>query len=296
MATLLEICDSQYFPLNLKIRSQNTRYQYRLAIAQWGEHLGHSPTADDLSDDALTIWMSSLLNQNQPPAINTIRERVGRVLTLWTWLAKRGVVNRFPTLTRPSSPDPLPTALTEEQLRRLFASAKKERGHIGKVPADLWWLTFLAFVWMSAERKSAALSVRVGWLDLHSGTVTIPPEYRKGKRKWGVYKLWEESLPMFDQLVAADTGRELLWPWQRCKESYYISFNRILRDAELPTSRKYKTHALRVSHATWRTVLGGDATKALMHDSPATTRKHYIDPRLMPPDQTRLFMPWATTG
>lgn len=296
MRTLKEICENEYFPLKLSIRAENTRYQYGLAFLDWAKYLGHEPTTDDLSDDAVTIWMSRLLNRKPALSVNTVRERVGRVLTLWSWLAKRGVVVRFPTVAKPQAPDPLPTALTEEQLRRMFASAKKERGMIDKVPADLWWMSFLAFVWMSAERKSAAMSVRVEWLDLAGGTVSIPPEFRKGRKKWGIYRLWPESLPMFRTLVAVDPVREYLWPWGRCKESYYTTFNRILRDAGLPVNRKYKTHGLRVSHATWRTVLGGDATRALMHGDPATTRKHYLDPRLMPADDTRLFVPWSGEG
>jgi len=59
--------------------------------------------------------------------------------------------------------------------------------------------------------------------------------------------------------------------------------------AKLPSGRHRKTQSMRVSHATWLTVVGGDATKSLMHSDPATTRDHYIDPKIAMPNQPRLF-------
>jgi integrase len=289
---LIDVCENEFFPLRISIRATNTKYQYRLAIADFSRHLGHTATIADLTDDTVTIWMGRLLSIRPALSVYTVRERVGRILSLWNWLAKRRTVDRFPTVQKPRPTETLPTALTEEQLQRLFASAKKERGQYDNVPADLWWLSYLCFIWMSAERKSAALAVRTEWVNLTGAVVTIPPDVRKGGQKWGVYRLWPESLPLFKQLIDVDPKREFLWPWGRCKESYYIAYNRILKDAGLPITRKFKTHALRVSHATWKTVLGGDATRALMHSDPATTRKHYLDPRLIPADETKLFVPW----
>lgn len=292
--TLREICEKQYFRLNLRIRTEATRKQYRIALDCYGRHLGHEPTLDDLSDDALTIWMSTLLDESSELAVNTIRERVGRLTALWNWLARRGVVKTFPTLIKPAAPDTMPEALSEEQLRRLFTSARKERGTIGGVPADIWWESFLGFVWATSERKSAALAVRVEWLDLDRMFVRIPPKARKGGRKWGAYPLWPELVPLLKTCIAATPARDLVWPWDKCEGSYYTSFNRILRDAQIPVSRKTKTHALRVSHATWLKALGGDPTRRLGHSSSATTDRHYIDPSKIPDNQPTLFIPWQS--
>lgn len=296
MSDLFEICTTDYFPLRPTIRTEATRVQYRIALRSFAEQLGRAATLADLTDDALTRWMTWLMDRQPPLSVNTIRERVGRVQTLWTWLAKRGVVKQWPTITRPAPVDPLPTALTEEQLRRLFASAAKERGKIADVPADLWWLSFLGFVWNTSERKSAVLAVRVEWLDLARGVCTIPPDVRKGRRKWGVYHLWPEMVPLLTECLAAAPTRTLVWPWDRCAGSYYTSYNRILRDAEIPVSRKTKTHGLRVSHATWLKVMGGDPTRQLMHGDSATTERHYLDSRMLPVSQPKLFVPWQKPG
>jgi integrase len=292
--TLLEICESEYFVLNLKIRSPHTIYQYGIALRCFARSLGHEPTTADLHDDAITLWMGRLLRQTDPPlSVNTVRERVNRVLALWTWLAKRTVGMRWPTVVKPPAPETLPTALSEDQLRRLFKSAGKERGTILGIPAELWWVSYLAFVYNTAERKTAALSVKVAWLDLEQGTATIPPGVRKGGRKWGTYRLWPESLPLLRACLDADPRRELMWPWPKCKQSYYVSYDRILRDAGIPVDRWHKTHSLRVSHATWLKVVGGDPTRKLMHDSAETTERHYIDPRHLPDSDHRLFVPWG---
>lgn len=290
---LREICEREYFPLNLKIRSPKTILQYEIALRCFARHLGHEPTTDDLHDDAITAWMGRLLQRDPPLSVNTVRERANRILALWVWLAKRTPGMRWPTVIKPVAPDPLPMALTEDQLRRLFRSASKERGRCGGVPADTWWCSFFAFVWSTAERKSAALAVRVQWIDFAAGTVTIPPQARKGGRKWGVYRLWPEVLPLLRAALAAMPHRELMWPWDKCDGAYYTAYDRILRDAEIPVTRQTKTHGLRVSHATWLKVLGGDPTRALMHGDSATTQRHYLDPRLDPPDERRLFVPWA---
>lgn len=289
---LWQICTDDYFPLRPSIRSDDTRRQYRIAIESFGRQLGRMPGLPDLNDDSLTRWLTWLLDQQPPLSVNTVRERIGRVQTLWTWLAKRGVVPRFPTVLRPAPPDTLPQALTEEQLRRLFASAGKERGRVGGVPSGVWWRSFLGFVWNTSERKSAALSVRVEWLDLDRGLVTIPPDVRKGRRKWGVYPLWDELLPLLRECLGSTPPRELAWPWDRCAGSYYTTYNRILRDADIPVTRKTKTHGLRVSHATWLKVLGGDPSRQLMHSDPRTTNRSYIDPRHLPSEQPKLFVPW----
>lgn len=292
---LWAICQSEYFPLNLKIRSPKTRYQYWIALECYGRHLGRQPTADDLADDAVTLWMGHLLQRQPPLSVETVRERVNRVLALWTWLAKRTVGMRWPTVVKPPSPDPLPIALTKEQLRRFFVSALKERGSIDGVPADVWCASYFGFIWSTAERKGAALATRIDWFDFERLTVRIPPASRKGGRKWGVYPLWPELVPLLRACIAADPSRELMWPWRKCERSYYTMYDRILRDASIPVDRKHKTHGLRVSHATWKAALGGDATRALMHSDPATTMRHYIDQSLMPADKVRLFVPWERT-
>jgi integrase len=287
--SLLKTCE-EYFALNQDITSKGTRYQYRLAIRNLADFLGRPATLDDLRDEVLIAWARQLNEGGMP--ISTSRERVGRVQSLWNWLAKRRMVDKFPTYKRPSAPDPLPKAMSEDQLNKLFDSVMKEREPVAGIPGNLWWLSFLAFVWNSSERKTAALAVRIEWIDFEKGIVTIPPAARKGGKKWGVHELWEETVPLLQAVIAAGPKRELVWPWDKSDCSYYTSYNRILRGAGLPVNRKTKTHGLRCSHATWLKVVGGDPTQKLGHGDMATTVRYYLDPTLTRPKQPKLFIPW----
>lgn len=290
--SLTELCE-KCFALKTSIRSEKTRYQYRLAIREFSRFLGHTATLDDLTDDAVAAWLNNALDSTR--SVNTVRERVGRVQTLWAWLARRGEVRKFPTVLKPPSVDPLPQALTADQLRALFKSAEKERKAVAGIPGAIWWKSYLAFIWNTSERKSAALSVRIEWLDLERGQVSIPPATRKGGRKWGLYPLWEETIPLLREVIAAGPpNRELVWPWLLTEGAYYTSYGRILKDAGIPVNRKTKTHGLRCSHATYLQIAGGDPTAQLGHGDAATTQRHYLDAAMTRKPQPKLFVPWVT--
>jgi integrase len=287
---LWAVCQAEFFPRRLRLRSGHTRAQYRFAINAFGKYLGRPATLADLNDDAVTMWTGALLDS--PLSVYTVREKLGRILTLWRWCAARRLVECFPTLERPEPPDITPIALREDELRLLFRSAAKERGHIAGIPSDLWWTSHFGFMFCTSERKSAALSVRIEWIDLERRVCSIPATERKGRRKAATYTLWEELIPLLRQLVAVSPQRQLAWPWPFSEGRYYDHWGRIARDAGLPDDRKHKSHSLRVSHATWRQVAGGDSTRQLMHSDPSVTARHYIDRRMLPPDDTKLFIPW----
>lgn len=283
------ILHDRYFPVRPTIRSDQTRAQYRFAVNDFGTMLGRTPVKDDLTDDnlnALAIW----LLDHKGVAEITANERVGRLKTLWTWLAKRGQIACFPTIARIPQPERIPRAWTAEELRRLFGSFAQEHGEIGGVPANLWWLSAHAWLWNTGERKGATFLFRFDMLDWKSGVAVLPPEVRKGRRKSAVYHLWPDVLDMLKEIRLP--RRELVWPWPYHPGTYYHRYDRILQRAGLPTGRYHKTQAMRISHATWLHALGKDATAALGHSSPETTRASYLDTRLLTPMDKPLFRPW----
>jgi integrase len=286
--TLWQLCTDYFFPRRLELRSDKTRKLYRLALAHYGRHLGHDPTLDDLDDDLVAVWVGAQLDV--AGSVYSVRERLGRVLALWRFLAARGKVQRWPTIKRPAAPDPLPVALTQEELRALFDSAMYEPGKIDGIRAGWWWQAYLAFVWSTAERRTAALSLRWEYCDIKSAVAVIPPQFRKGGKKAGVYRLWPEVVLLIERI--AMPPREKVFPWSYSEGAYYYRYGRILERAGLPNDRKHKTHCLRCSHATWTAAFGGNATAALGHNSPETTQRHYIDVRLLPSEQRKLFVPW----
>lgn len=292
--TLWEICTEKYFPLKINLRSENTRKQYRYALTDYGKSIGREPTVDDLDDDLVTIWVSSMLNRGL--AADTVRERAGRITALWNWMARRGMVSHFPTVQKPPSPDPQPHAWSDEELQRLFEAAAWEPGEICGIPARKWWVAYLAWLWGTGERFGATMQLRWEWVNLDKGVASIPPAARKGRTKAAVYALPEFTIRMMRKIQ--EPKRELVFPWEGRIGTYYKRFGRILKRANLPSGRKYKTHSMRVSHATWVKKLGGDPTAALMHSNPQTTSRHYLDKTQLVTAQVPLFCPWeggATT-
>lgn len=221
-------------------------------------------------------------------AAATVNDRVGRLRALWEWSARRGHVDRWPTVQRVREPERLPQAWSEQQLQQLFSSVAREDLDVGDIPGRLWWRAFLALVWNTAERKTATLSLRWEWLAppyLH-----VPAECRKGHHKDMLYLLWDETLTSVAPLRGY--GYDLIVPWPMHMQTFYNRFTRILRRAGLPCDRRHKTHCLRVSHASWCRAISGQSAPNLGHANETTTRKHYEDPRICRVEAPKLFVPW----
>lgn len=287
--TIWGILHDSYFPVRPTIRAEQTRLQYRFAVNDFAKMLGRTPVKSDLTDDNLNALLIYLLDKRGVAEI-TANERVGRLKTLWTWLAKRGKLSYFPTLSRIPQPERVPRSWNVEELRRLFLSFAQEKGEIGGVPASKWWLSSHAFLWNTGERKGATFLFEFEMLDWRAGVAILPASIRKGRRKSAVYLLWPEVLDMLQDIRLP--RRSKVWPFPYHHGTYYNRYERILKRAGLPCGRHHKTQAIRVSHATWLHAMGQDATAALGHSSPETTRASYLDLRIIKPAEKPLFKPW----
>lgn len=286
---LWTVCQSEFFPRNLRLRSNITKLRYKQAIDILEKFLGHEPTLQDLNDDTFVAWLIWLV-ERRGVCERTANSMVGRLRTLWTFLAKRGRVPTFPTAQNLPVPEYEPLAWSREELQRLFAAAQLMPGMVGHVRASVWWPTLLAWFWATGERLGATLSMEWGHVDLERGIAHLPAKIRKAGRKPATYTLWP-SVVLLMRTIHRPAGRVFFW--DKSLESYFLHWDKLLRLAGLPGGRKRKSHSLRVSHATWLTVAGGDATKKLQHGSSETTRKHYIDLRHFPDTGVELFKPWS---
>lgn len=284
--TLWSICHDQYFRTRVKLRSEKTRIQYRLSLKNLSTTLGRDAVLDDLTDDNLAALCQWLLDQELSEY--TINERVGRIKSLWNWLARRGAIDRFPTFERLETEEIIPRAWTAEELRRLFESCQRELGTIDGIPASSWWLALHSWLWCTSERKGATFAMTWAMIDLDGMTASLPGKIRKG-RSPRVYDLWPDCCRLLRAIQLP--RRELVFPWPFDEGTYYYRYGRLLRRAGLPDGRHNKTHAMRVTHATWREATGGNASQSLGHADPATTRKHYLDPRITRQSQPAMFWP-----
>jgi len=290
----MELCSETFFPRRLKIRTNQTRRHYRYAITAFARFLGHAPALEDLNDDTVTLWLGDLLTRGEQPdtlrSVGTAASKVARILTLWRFLASRRLVELFPTVELPSSPEPVPVALDEPQLIRLFEAAQCRPGFVCGVPARYWWPALFGFVFSTSERRGGTFATRWEWVSLENHVAVIPAAVRKGKRKTATYPLWDEVCWLLSRII--EPRRELVFPWDKSETTFYHHYGRILVDAQLPNDRRHKLQCLRVSHNTWHKVMTGQHSPLLMHSSSRTSERHYEDRRFTTPPPSKLFIPW----
>ncbi len=287
--TLWSICQSEYFPRNLKLRSEKTKFQYKLSCADFERFLGRAPTLADLEDDTFAAWLKWLI-ETRELAERTANERAGRVKSLWNWLAKRNRVECFPTVDRVPVPETMPLAWSQDDLRRLFAAATRMPGKVAEFRAAVWWPCLLGWLWCTGERIGATLKMEWEHVDLEAGVAKLPARIRKQGLKSACYHLWPDVVELLRH-IQRPAG--LVFPWNRCPSSYWLHYNRLLNIAGLPGGRRRKSHAIRVSFATHTQAAGGDASARLMHSNPAVTRQSYLDKKFLPDDNVHLFRPWG---
>lgn len=271
---LLELLDS-YFAKNLKIRDDSTKRKYRYAIDDLSEAIGHAATLDDLTDDNVAAMMNHVIASGR--SVVTANDKRKRIHALWTWLARRGEVSRWPTTPQLPEPRRIPHAWTVEQLERLVAVARAQRGWMAGIPAGRWWYALHLVCWDTAERIGAIMQIPWAAVDLARGWLLVDASIRKGKASDEVYRLGSDTIEALR--LIENPVRELVFPWDQTDSYLWLRYESILRAAELPVGRKYKFHALRRSVASHLKRLGGDAQSALGHASPEVTRR-YFDPRI----------------
>ena len=279
--TLWHLCRQRYFPTNLRIRSAQTRKIYRLSLADLRAFTGREPTRDDLTDENVTVMMVMLRDKGLQP--RTVNERRNRLCALWTWMAKKRLIEEFPAVCREHEPKRTPRAWTAEQIQKLFLTCDQETGHIGSVPAGLWWRAIHFMFWDTAERVSAVLDMKWQHVDLEAGNVNIPAEIRKGQGSDASYRLCADTIEVLRQLRDASAGKgpdDNVFPWPYHKLYIWVRYGKLLKRAGLPHDRASKFHRMRRSVASHMQAAGHDASAALGHSSSAITKKSYLDPNV----------------
>ena len=270
---LSEAC-AKFILHNRRIRNPKTASHYRLAIRQYCEAIGDPfATIQDLTDDGLVALEKHLLDKH---AIPTVNSQISRVKAVWRWLAQRQYLQTWPTLARLKEPEPTRRAWDVSQLCSLMAACQNTPGEIARIPASEWWRMWHLVQWESGERTGGMLGLRWEWLTADG--LDVPWTARKGN-KAAYYRL--SSALLAELRAFANPRRELIFPWHLSRASFWNHYTRLLIRAKLPATRKDKPQKMRRSHLTWWMVGGGDPTSRAKHSSAETTRRHYIDERLV---------------
>jgi len=264
-----------YFARKTTIRDEHTHKQYRYALANLATALGHVPTVTDLTDDSLCEMVSHL--QARGLAAATINDRVGRICTLWRWLANRGHLQTRPTNNAVPEPKRIPLAWSSDEIATLFQACDNWKGDIAGVQGAGWWKSLHYVAWDSGERISALMACRWDWIT--DEWLAIPAEVRKGKKTDRVYKLHADTLAILSSI--REPKRELIWPWTLDPTSLWYHYKKLRESAGLALDRRSAFHRIRRSVATDTEAAGGNATELLDHSSRDLTKASYLDPRYL---------------
>jgi len=282
--TLFEILETQFFRLNMKVRDEKTRKHYRIAFRDFDRFVGRPATIGDLNDDNVAGCVLNALNRGRAP--RTANDRRHRLHAFWRWCAGRGLLTTWPTTAALVEPDPEPRAWSQEQLRRLVATAAILQGRDKGIAIRDWWLGFLLVCWDSGARTGEMFAIRWEWLDFASGVMRVPAASRKGKKKAATYWLKSHTL---DVLSRFRRPEGVIFPTAKTPSSFYHRWKHLLQKAGLPTGRSEGPQKMRRSYATWIEAAGGSASLALGHGSDVVTRRAYLDRSILDKPQNAVL-------
>lgn len=280
---LVDVLKNFYAPV--KGISDRTVTLYGFTLRSFGEYLGieegcgyREPTTTDLDQYKVARFLAWRLREREPATAAKDRAQL-RALWAFAWSEALPGVARGPSVRPVVVPERVPEAWLEDEMRALVAAAAGESGTICGVPAAGWWRALFLTCYDTAERCSAAMSLK--WSDIHGTLVIFRAEDRKGRRRDIARTISSETAMAIDAI--AEPRRSLVWPIDVKAPTLYHRFNRILRRANLPTDRWSKFHRIRKTSASYYESAGGSAQHLLDHSSPAVTRR-YLDPRIVRPE------------
>jgi integrase len=265
-----------YRAKRLLFKSANTARLYTHTIRNFARTIGHPPTLDDLTNDAVELHMSTILQRGGSPA-SANKDR-SQLLSLWRFATTNRILDRWPDVQQANEPEAVPLGWLPEDLDKLLATVDADRSLIGRIPAKLFWAALFRTLLATGERIGAIMPLQ--WHHLQGDWLLVPAEHRKGKRRDRLYPLGADAAEACRKLIAANLENDRIFPFPYSATYLYKKLTAVLKRAGLPTDRKSKYHRFRRTVASAVARAGGDPTRALDHASPKTTKK-YLDPRIV---------------
>ncbi|MEX2091413.1 MAG: tyrosine-type recombinase/integrase, partial [Pirellulales bacterium] len=282
---LAYVFEKHCLPAKQSIASEKTVRHYTAVFNSFGRHIGHVATLDDLTDEKVGSYMRELRRTGR--STRTVNGYRSKLLAIWSWCARKRIVDNFPTIEKMPEGRSLPTAWTVDELRKLLKGCERMPGTVADIPSPLWWQALHYVSWNTGERTGALLALTWQMLDPKTGQLAVPCEFRKGGKKPMLYRLKPETMQLLDAIRQPE--RELIFPFPMDKGTFYGRYKLLLKLAGLPYV-KYKSalQKMRRSFATHLENAGGNATSALAHCLRSDTENSYLDPRLIqttPPNE-----------
>jgi integrase len=274
--SLLSHFDNLYRRHRLAGKTAGTIRKYRAAINHFGKSLGHAPRLADLSDLAVLDTMDHAMRRGRSPATcNSIR---AKLVSLWGFLARKGLVSIWPDVALFDEPERTPRAWMPDELRRLWVACLECPGMICGREASSWWIGLHSLLYDTGERIGAVMQLTWADVDVSGRWVNFRAETRKGKRKANLKRLHADTVLILSSHVGQPGDK--VFPWSLTMERLWQTYEGLLKSAGLPCDRRNKFHKMRRTHASFFEAAGGNATESLGHSSRAITER-YLDLRIV---------------
>jgi integrase len=273
---LLEELLNLYVSKRLRAASPNTLRLYRHSIGSLAKSIGREPTLDDLNDETIERHMWRIV-QNGGSVASANKDR-GQLIAIWRFASEKRMIDRWPDVRAMPEPERVPMGWMPDEIHRLFEAIGRQQGKFAGVPCSLWWSSLIRVLLDTGERIGAIRNLTKD--ALQDRWLMVPAHLRKGRKRERLYPLTPETIADLRALIAANKADKRLFPWERTESYLYNLYKKLLEAADLPTDRRSKFHRIRRTVASAVAREGGDASAALDHSSPRTTKK-YLDPRIV---------------
>lgn len=272
--TLCELFDL-YRSKRLRGRSPNTVRLYRHTLASFAKTLGRTPTLADLTDETVERHLWRVVESGGSPA-SANKDR-SQIIALWRFAAQRKMVDCWPDVTAMREPERVPMGWLPDEIDALLDACRRETQPYGQLPGADWFVALVQLLLDTGERIGAIRQLPRSALQDHY--VLVPAHLRKGRTRDRLYPIQPTTVAAIETVLRQHSDSRML-PDPYSTTYIYRRFDLILDRAGLPKDRRSKFHRLRRTVASAVARSGGDATAALDHASPKTTKK-YLDPRIV---------------
>ena len=261
--------------------SRAATYLLRWSVREFAKYLGKQPGFSDISDNAVNIWLATMIAS---PA--TIAGHRSRILALWRAGWQDELIESPPRRVRVVHiPRKFPEAWGLSEMKRLLDATGNLAGNlfVSHVARRDFWRAWLLVQWDTGLRLGDMLQIRGDQLTANSLVLTQGKTGEPllcGLRPATVEAIGRITAPHRPRVFGDCLSRRHV----------FQQFRRLRLAAGLPRGG---THQIRRSGATAVEIdQPGQAGAFLGHLTPGLAHRHYIDPRLigrhrpMPPPLT----------
>jgi len=210
----------------------------------------------------------------------TLRGHVAMLKAILKEAFDIGLISRVPRFPRVRVEKRNPDAWTLEETKKLFEYVGKLDGHVGSVPARLWWQSILLAGYYTGLRLSGLLNVY--WFQVDLNGQFLRALANKNKREQ-TFAIPTDLTAILQQIK--DPPREKVWEHPYNSKWPCKALRRIVDAAGIPAPKHLHGQLfqkMRRTCITWTAVHDVSmATRVAGHASPETTIKHYVDPRML---------------